>query len=131
MILNLTPSEEMLLTNNNIIVGKTVIVQTKIEKDSVFYTSVNYSKAIKSIDYFILLNNGSFGKAYFYIDYCNIQYVFYEEFTTQNTFHHISEVSSTDVCKVVPVEQIVDKFIFLQIGHRNFISLMPNPFEKD
>lgn len=129
--INLQPSEQNALNIKNISLGETATIFTRIQRNEIVYTSLHHTRATKSIDYFLLLSDGSFGKAKFYLSYCNNDFVLYEQFLMLRSMDHISEVYSTGNDKVAAVDAIIEKFIYMEIGTQHFISLMPNAFEKD
>lgn len=95
------------------------------------YTSRIYKELKKSIDYFVGLKSGTFGIAKYYIIHENKKYVFLEEYETIDTIGHILDVEPTTVNIYAPVDSIVNKYIYMKLNNREYISCMPNNLENE
>lgn len=98
-------------------------------KGSLVYTSRNYKKATKTIDYFVSFLDGSLGKIKFYFECSNTYFAKIEEFKIDKQIDQVMEVQPLNKVIEKPVDEISHKFIFMQFGLKQMIVKRPNPFE--
>lgn len=114
--------------------NKQFSVYKKIEQNGIIYTSLLY-KDIKSIDYFIGLNNGTIGIAKYYIKFDDVQYAIINKFEERKEkieiADHILDVEPTKVIMYAPIKSIVTKFIYMKLQGKHYITTLPNPFENE
>lgn len=106
-------------------------VHKRIKLDNVIYTSTLYTLPKKSIDYFIGLENGMIGKAKFYLESNDQTFVVIEEFDIIEQIDHFSRVQPVSRNIMAQVDKIQQKYIFLKVGIKQFITSAPNPYEKE
>lgn len=94
------------------------------------YTSIQYTKAKRTIDYFVELEN-AIGKVKYYFHYQNQNFAVIEEFEMVTNINHIIEVVPKNIVQVYLVEDIKKKFIYISFCGKHFITVRPNPFEGD
>lgn len=102
------------------------------KRGSVMYTSRNYTKAKKTIDYFISVKNDKFGKVEYFFECSNQNYVVISEYVVEKKVDQFIEVKPrTCLSKTIikPVNEIIDKYIYMQIGLKEIITKRPNLFE--
>lgn len=124
-VFNIESLKEVNLSNNALYVHK------RIKLKNVIYTSTLYTLPEKTIDYFLGLDNGMIGKAKFYFESNGKTYVLIEEFDIVEDIDHISKVQPTSRNILAKIDKIQQKYIYLKVGIKQFISLPPNPYEKE
>lgn len=113
-------------------ISKTALyVHKRIKLKNVIYTSTLYTLPKKSIDYFIGLENGMIGKAKFYFQSNDKTFVVIEEFDIIEQIDHFSKVQSASRNIMAQVDKIEQKYIFLKVGMKQFITSAPNPYEME
>lgn len=95
------------------------------------YTSQLYTKASKTMDFFISTLDGTFGMAKCYFTHENLSYALIEEYAAEKVFDQFKEVHATGDVLVKPVQTIHNKFIFMKIGSKQIITKRPNSFEMN
>lgn len=111
--------------------NKALYVHKRIKLNNVIYTSTLYTLPKKSIDYFIGLESGMIGKAKYYFKSNGNTYVLMEEFDTVDDIGHISTVQPTFRNILAKIDSIHQKYIYLKVGLKQFITLPPNPYEME
>lgn len=106
-------------------------IYNRIQKKGEIYTSERYSRATKSIDYFVLLKNGDFGIAKYYLKHNKQIYAMFEQFQSIDMFDQFQEVIKTNVWKLVAVELILKKYLLMEVHTKFYAVEAPNSFEKD
>lgn len=106
-------------------------VHKRIKLKNVIYTSMLYKLPKKSTDYFVGLDNGMIGKAKFYFESNNKTFVVIEEFEIIEEIDHFSRVQPVSRNIMAQVHEIQKKYMFLNVGIKQFITLAPNPYEKE
>lgn len=122
-VFNIESLKEVNLSNRALHVYK------RIKLENVIYTSMLYTLPKKSIDYFIGLENGMIGKAKFYFE--SNDKVVIEEFEIIEQIDHFSRVHPVSRHIMAQVDKIQQKYIFLKVGIKQFITSAPNPYEKE
>lgn len=95
------------------------------------FTSICYSQANKTIDYFVYLRNDSFGKVKYYFEHENIYYAAIESFELVDHVNHIAEIQPIDEVLICFAEEIDRKMIYINFGLKHYMTERPNPFESD
>lgn len=101
------------------------------KKNEERFTSVNYSAAVKTIDYMVELNNKLVGKVKFYFQFENVFYALLEEYEYVGRVLHLRQIAPTNIHTVFSAEKIEKKFIYINSRQEHFITERPNQFESD
>lgn len=125
------PEEILALQEEGI--QRPMILALKRYKDNngIVYTSAMYLKAKKTIDYFVGLKNGKFGIIKYYFKYKQEDYLMLQYYVKSQEIDHIKEVVKEDKCGVVAVKNVVQKYLYLKVHAREYITFEPNPFERE
>lgn len=115
-------------------IKNSIQIFTSVFKKSVQYTSVRHP-VINTIDYFVLFENNTIGKAVYYFEYKNKIYLLGELYTVVDSRSHIKQIKSSGCFKIKLVETIKDKLIYVTYkcgvcSTKEFIIARPNKFEK-
>lgn len=97
--------------------------------NGVKFTS-KHLKEISSVDYFVKLKNESIAAIHYYVHFDFVLYFVAEEYETVDTVDHFVQIRSTNLKKVIRVKEITQKLLYLKFGPREFITSIPNRFEK-
>lgn len=117
--------EEVDLSNHSLFIHK------RIKLENVVYTSTSYTLPKKSVDYFIGLHNGLIGKAKFYLEYAGKTCVVLEEFKIIDSIDHIWKVEPTRRNLLASITDIKQKYLYMNVGPHQYITLVPNPYERE
>lgn len=98
-------------------------------RGSIMFTSKNYRKAHKTIDYFVLSENNCFGKVICYFEHCSSNYALIQEFILEKKVDQLLEIRPNGNVKVIHTANITDKFIYMNFGLKHLIVKRPNSFE--
>lgn len=104
-------------------------IATQITKGNLIFKSI-FSKDTKSVDYFFLMNDHTFGVAVFYIKKKERIFVLLNLYVEVNKKFHLTEVVNTDVFKIFPFDSINKKMLYLMFGNTEVITQPPNYYEK-
>lgn len=104
----------------------------RIRLGNVTYTSLLYTLPKKSIDYFIGLVDGiTVGMAKYYFTLNDKMYVLIDQYEIVDNIYHIDKVVKMNKLALAPIDNIVKKFIFMQVGINQYIVTPPNPYENE
>lgn len=96
------------------------------------YTSIRYSRAKKTIDYFVVMKNKLLGKVKYYFRFETLNYMVVEEFEYgEQHVNHIYEVKPKLVELVCLAGEIDKKMIYINFHNKHYITERPNIFESD
>lgn len=131
--IRLSDSEAAILNANNIFFEKNDSVQTYCvyRRYNQRFTSLNYTAAKKTIDYFVKLNNGTLGKVKYYFERENVNYMVLEQYECYEQLNHLCEIGPKNIDQVCLAENIEKKFIYIHYLNKHFITERPNTFESD
>lgn len=132
-IIKLSDTDESTMTAKNIkFANKSAVPIYCIYKSSNDrFTSIHYTKAKKTIDYFVVMENSTFGKVKYYFEHENQNYAVIEEFEFARYVNHITEIKPKNVVLVCFAKEIKRKLIYINFSDKHFIVERPNPFESD
>ncbi|XP_037033278.1 uncharacterized protein LOC119072210 [Bradysia coprophila] len=111
--------------------NKTLSVHKRIKLKNIIYTSTSYTLPKKSVDYFVGLQNDMIGKAKFYYESGGNKYVVLEEFEIIDTIDHILKVAPTRRNILASINDINQKYLYMTVGTNQYISSVPNTYEKE
>lgn len=106
-------------------------VHKRVNLKNVVYTSTLYTLPKKSVDFVIGLQNDMIGKAKFYFEFNEELFVVMEEFGVLDYIEHITKIQPTRRNILAPIKEIKHKYIYLKVGLNEYISSVPNPFERE
>lgn len=89
-----------------------------------------FSKDTKSIDYFLSMNDGSFGVAIYYVIKEGHIFVLLNLYKEIKKNFHLKEVDNAETYRVYPFDAIQKKMLYLQFGTIEIITEPPNYYEK-
>lgn len=93
------------------------------------YSSDLYVKGKRHIDYFVGLNNGSFGIVKYYFQSKHRMYAMIQSFEQVDRRGHIQGVQE-NFKMIIPATYISNKYIYMKILSQHWIVAEPNPFEQ-
>lgn len=96
-----------------------------MRRGSIVFTSINYTCAKKTIDYFIETRQNEYGKIVCYVE----NHAMIEEYSIVNCANQILTVKTTSKKILRPTSDIVAKCIYLKIGQNEYIVKRPNKYE--
>lgn len=103
----------------------------RIQVGLVTYTSMYYTRAKKTVDYFMCLKNGDVGAVRYYFQYENKTYFSFARYEKIEKLEQFTEISSTGINVTALAENIGHKLICIQLHSKTFVTKKPNNFEKD
>lgn len=105
-------------------------VFTTITKDHIRYTSTNYIRPKKTVDFFVKCKGGELGEIIFFFEFNNMQLMLITMYDKFRQKGQIIEVDRSED-QIIEANLIEDKMIFAQVRGSNFVVKRPNIFEKD
>lgn len=109
--------------SNSLTIYKRISVRSKI------FTSKKY-KDYSTVDYFVKVLGGDIGSVMFYFVSNDILYAFIEIYEVTETLDHLSVVKQTKVKKIIRIQEIDKKMIYMKINSREIVTSRPNMYEK-
>lgn len=118
-----------LITNNGIPFQE-INIFSSVTFQSVHFTSVIYTRAKKSYNYFVTLNDGSFGIAQFYFQFNSLNLLLMQLFEEKHSTDQFKKVSAKGyhICEITDLNNIL---LYMKFADKEFIVHPPNMFEKD
>lgn len=110
-------------TSNLFIIYQRISVQNKI------FTSKK-CKDLSTIDYFVKLHGGEMGSVMFYFVSNNTLFALFELYDVTDTLDHLYVVRQSSVKKIIKLQEIDKKMIYMKIRGREILVLRPNMYEK-
>lgn len=99
--------------------------------NNIKYTSINYTLAKLTADYFVKLEDDMYVKILFYLKHSVLgNLMMIQRFEVYTHFHQFVELIE-DVYDVVDVALIKEKVIYLKQNHKHYVVERPNSYEKD
>lgn len=89
-----------------------------------------HSQKVSTIDYFIKLNSGDIGSVNFFLNEDQVTYVFAQMYERVESTDHIDQIQPTKINKLFKIDDIFCKMIYMKIGKNEFVTSVPNRFEK-
>lgn len=114
----------LVIDSNSLSIYKAVKINSNLK-----YTS-QQSRTIATIDYFVKSKDGEFGAIKYFFPFRKTIYFLFEIFKVVKVSFHLKEVERADQFRVLHLTDIEKKALFMQIGSKNFVSLIPNEYEK-
>lgn len=93
------------------------------------YTSKK-SKKTATIDYYLKLKNEKFGAVEFYFVHELVVYGFMNEYKLIDRKDHINSVRSTNQYVIFNFREVEKKLVYMNIKNSEFLTSIPNRFEK-
>lgn len=110
------------IKNNHFTIYRTVHVE------GIKYTS-SQSKEKQTVDYFVLVGE-QIGCINYYFISDTIIYVMFQNYAIIDKIDHFIKVCRTEVKKIIKFTDIKVKVLFLKFGLNEFITTLPNKYEK-
>lgn len=110
---------------------KFVTIFDRIQLQNVTITSQNYTRAIKTIDYFVRLKCGTFGIVKYYLQEGDIIFAMLEIFQTSANIDQFYEVQATQAQIIVEAIEIDKRYCFFQLNGKAYVVASPNGYEKN
>lgn len=101
----------------------------KIKINKTIYKSI-FCKETKSIDHFVVTDDGTIGAVVFFVIKNSNIYALIKVYETIQKKFHLTEIMPENRFVIVPFESIKDKLIYLTFGSIEIVTLEPNKFEK-
>lgn len=104
---------------------------TRYTKNGITYTSRQYVRAKKSVDYCVLTKNQSIYIIEFYFVTEYKQYAMCEILNVNETIEQIKNVALSNCYRCVKVDEFEDRCVFMEVMKQRFIVKRPNSFERN
>lgn len=88
------------------------------------------SKGVSTVDYFVLLKNKKICALKFFTITNNTANVLVEMYRIVNELDHFIEIEAAQSNEVITIDDISKKVLYIKIGRREIVTLIPNSFEK-
>lgn len=132
--IELNSDDILLLENHNIPPSvfnhNKLTIFTRYQKGAEKFTSVAYSRAKKTIDYFIKMHDNNFGKILYYFVHNSETYMIVEQFVEIGKINHIF--------RLIPVQNVIllakeikQKMLYMQVNSKHYAVSLPNRIERD
>lgn len=130
-ILNLNTTEIKMLEESGFVVENLnfLTIYTDFSLRGVQFKSLQ-SKETSRIDYFVELKNGMLATVHYFVIFDSILYAVVEKYDVIDRYDHLIEVSRANTREIVQVNEISKKMMFLKYGLRQFVTTLPNKYEK-
>lgn len=92
--------------------------------------SSNKSKEISTIDYFILSNENEILCVKFYFAMNSIIYALTEKYSAISVHDQFRQVVPSQTHTIVGMNDVCEKLLYIKIGHKAFVTTLPNRYEK-
>lgn len=128
----LTELEEIEFNKVNVVINDHCEIYSAYKSTkNIIFTSVEYTRAKKTVDFFVETIVKKVGKVRFYLKKENKVYALLQEYEImENTSHgHILAVEEKSTIRCVEVDSIVGKFINIKFGFVNYVTSKPNNYE--
>lgn len=97
--------------------------------NGVKYTSKKSTKTA-TIDYYLKLKNGKFGAVEFYFVHELVIFGFMNEYKIIDRKNHINSVESTSQYVTFSCKEVEKKMIYMNVNNSEFLTSIPNRFER-
>lgn len=106
-------------------------VYSRFQKNGITFTSRLYSKAKKAIDFHVETITGELGAVEFYF-LCNGEYyAIFERLNEVERVNQFRKVNFSNQYTVIQANDIVDRFVRMEIRKENFLVKRPNVYERN
>jgi hypothetical protein len=118
---------------NDVFIGDRLHIYTSIEKKSKKLTSTSY-KLTNSIDYFLLFDDNSVGKALYYFQHEGKIYVLFELYLSISNCSHLIKIQTSNSFKIKFVNAIKHKLLYISYklgihSIKEYVTFPPNYYE--
>lgn len=103
----------------------------RIKKGHTIYTSQEYERATKTIDFFVGLSDGKMGVVKYYLEIEEAHYLMLHLFNAVSKKDQFIEVKPSSNFVIAPTVAITKKFMFVQPNLNMYAVERPNPYERD
>lgn len=100
-----------------------------IKKGKTKFTSIEYTQAKKTVDYFVETTDNTFGKVKFYLESKNQIYALIQEYAIKNKMDQFFIVKETSNIIIKSSQNIREKLIYMKIDKEEIIVKRPNKYE--
>lgn len=87
-------------------------------------------KPISTVDFFVILRDGTIGAVHFYVWYNSKILGILEKFKIISGIDHISEIDSLNEHIIFYADEIDRKLMCMTVNNKNFVCTIPNKYEK-
>lgn len=118
-----------LLADNEISI-KDISVFSSVKFNNLYFTSIIYTRAKKSCNYFVALNNSSFGAVQFYFKFGSLNLLLIQLFKEVDRTDQFIRVTHEEyhICEISQLENVL---MYMKIGDKQYVVNPPNNYEKD
>lgn len=109
--------------------NKFMNIYTDLVMNGIQYKSLK-SNEVSTIDYFIKTRNGLIGTITYFVYIHEIMYARIEMYDISCTFDHFIEITKNGRAKLLNINQIDKKMMYLKFGIREFVTSLANMYEK-
>lgn len=109
--------------------NRMLVVYKSIEFKGIKYAS-EMSKDISTIDYFVRLKDNTFGSINFYTVFDYSVFAIMNIYISIGEIDHFTQVKRTEQQKLIKLIDIADKLLYLKFGFSEYITTLPNKYEK-
>lgn len=125
--MNLSTTELLKLHQANISGPFTIFASLK--RGQTKFTSTQYTLAKKTIDYFVQTSKNEYGKVKCYVKSNDANYFLLMEYEVERKVDQFLIINNKGIFSVKPTHEIIDKWIYMEIGSHEYIVKRPNKFE--
>lgn len=104
-------------------------IYTHITINGVKYKSER-SKVVSTIDYFVRFSNKEIGAVKYYFVSSNSTYAFAEIYKEIGLIDHLIQIEATGANKLINIDKIDYKLIYMKFVNRHIVTRIPNRYEK-
>lgn len=93
------------------------------------YTSKQMNE-ISTIDYFVSLKDGQMGAIKYFTIHKFTLYALIDIYTIIDTYDHFFQIKCSEHRELVKITHIKEKCLYLKFGQREYVTCIPNAYEK-
>lgn len=93
------------------------------------FTSLE-SKDISTIDYFVRLKNENIASIRFYVVFDSDLYALIDIYEVVSQIDHFTQIKCSQVKELIKFNDILEKMLYLKFGRNEYVTTLPNKYEK-
>lgn len=129
-VIKITSNETQMIRQHGFeIKNNFLTIHNKVVIRGIKYTS-QQMKEISTIDYFIKLNDDQIGSVKYYTIFNFNLFAVIDIFEVVETYDHFFQIIGSDRQELVNINDINEKCLYLKFGQREYVTCVPNKFEK-
>lgn len=129
-IITLTSLEfDSFIQKGIVLESKTLQIFKNVLIRGVKYTSQSM-KEVSTIDYFVKLKCGILGSIKFFTIFNCTLYAYINVYEVLDKIDHFLHIKATELQQIVEITDVLNKFIYMKFGCSEYVTEVPNKFEK-